>query len=107
MSAIEAVCLFSGVGGFELALHRNGVETKAMCEIDPHARAVLRRHFPDVPIFNDVREVTGDALRNLDGWAFQVFAPPSDHVNIAQVLHVWGRADGARIHPDFAWMGAI
>jgi hypothetical protein len=41
------------------------------------------------------------------GWAFQVFAPPADHVNLAEVLHLFGRADGARIHPDFAWLGAI
>ena len=41
------------------------------------------------------------------GWAFQVFAPPESHVNLAQVLHLWGRADGKRIHPDFAWLGGI
>ncbi|QHB37183.1 hypothetical protein QDA03_gp58 [Microbacterium phage Terij] len=42
------------------------------------------------------------------GYAFQVFAPPSDHVNIhANALHLWGRLDGERTHPDFAKHGTI
>lgn len=49
----------------ELAMHRAGIPTLAMCEIDTHARKVLAHHFPGVPIFDDVRTVTGDALRNL------------------------------------------
>jgi hypothetical protein len=37
-----------------------------------------------------------------DGWAYQVFAPPSDHVNIHKhALHLWGRLDGAAVLPDF------
>ena len=36
------------------------------------------------------------------GWAYQVFAPPSDHVNIHQfALHLFGRQDGAAALPDF------
>lgn len=42
------------------------------------------------------------------GWAFQVFAPPSDHVNIHEhALHLYGRLDGERTHPDFAPNGTI
>ncbi len=37
-----------------------------------------------------------------DGWAYQVFAPPSDHVNIHEhALHLFGRLDGAAVLPDF------
>lgn len=37
-----------------------------------------------------------------DGWAYQVFAPPSDHVNIHNfALHLFGRADGKPALPDF------
>lgn len=36
------------------------------------------------------------------GWAYQVFAPGSDHVNIHQhALHLWGRLDGKPALPDF------
>ena len=37
-----------------------------------------------------------------DGWAYQVFAPPSEHINLHQhALHLWGRADGKAALPDF------
>ncbi len=36
-----------------------------------------------------------------DGNAYQAFVPPEDHVNIhPRALHLWGRADGARLLPD-------
>jgi DNA (cytosine-5)-methyltransferase 1 len=47
--------LFSGIGGFALAARWMGWETVGFCEIEPYARAVLRKHWPDVPIFSDVR----------------------------------------------------
>jgi hypothetical protein len=37
-----------------------------------------------------------------DRWAYQVFAPPTDHVNIHQfALHLFGRVDGKPALPDF------
>lgn len=58
-----AVSLFAGIGGFDLALERNGVKVVAAVEIDKQARGVLAHHFPDATLFNDVNEVTGDQLR--------------------------------------------
>ena len=56
--------LFSGIGGFSLGLERTGgFETVAFCEIEAFPRAVLRKHWPDVPIYEDVRELTADRLR--------------------------------------------
>jgi DNA (cytosine-5)-methyltransferase 1 len=59
---VRALSLFSGAGGLDLGLKRAGIHAVAHCEIDPKARSVLRRHWPDVPVFNDVREVTADAV---------------------------------------------
>ncbi len=58
-----AVSLFAGVGGFDLALERNGVEVVAAVEIDKKAREVLGKHFPKTKLFSDVKEVTGEQLR--------------------------------------------
>ena len=54
--------LFSGIGGFSLGLERAGMRTVAFCEIDPYARAVLRKHWPGVPIYDDVRTLTATQL---------------------------------------------
>lgn len=62
-AGLTAVSLFAGIGGFDLALTRAGVRVVAAVEIDPDARNILRRHFPDVSLFDDVCEVTGDQLR--------------------------------------------
>jgi DNA (cytosine-5)-methyltransferase 1 len=49
--------LFSGIGGFSLGLERAGFKTVAFCEIDPYCRAVLRKHWPNVPIYEDVKKL--------------------------------------------------
>jgi DNA-cytosine methyltransferase len=62
MSDLTAVSLFAGIGGFDLALERNGVKVVASVEIDKHAQGVLRRHFPNSQIFGDITEVSGEQL---------------------------------------------
>lgn len=54
--------LFSGIGGFSLGLERAGMRTVAFCEIEPFARRVLAKHWPDVPIYRDVRDLTANRL---------------------------------------------
>ena len=56
--------LFSGIGGFSLGLERAGMKTIAFCEFDKHAQKVLKKHWPDVPIYGDVRELTHERLKS-------------------------------------------
>ncbi|MCI0686304.1 MAG: DNA cytosine methyltransferase, partial [Sporichthyaceae bacterium] len=60
----HAVSLFAGIGGVDLALHRAGIPVVASVELDPARRAVLTRHWPDLTLFNDVTEVSGEQLRD-------------------------------------------
>ena len=55
--------LFSGIGGFSLGLERAGMETVAFCECEPYAQKVLKKHWPDVPLFEDVRALDGNQFR--------------------------------------------
>ena len=57
---------FSGIGGLSLGLERVGFQTVAFCEIEPFPRRVLAKHWPDVPIYDDVRELTRSRLA-IDG----------------------------------------
>lgn len=55
---LKVLDLFSGIGGFSLGLERTGgFETVAFCEIEEFPRKVLKKHWADVPIINDVRKV--------------------------------------------------
>ena len=59
---MKVLDLFSGIGGFSLGLERAGMQTVAFCEYDKKAQLVLKKHWPDVPIFNDIKELTNDIL---------------------------------------------
>jgi len=61
---ITGVSLFAGVGGFDLAMERNGVKVVATVEIDKKCNEVLAKHFPSAKQFTDVKEVTGKELIN-------------------------------------------
>jgi len=50
--------LFSGIGGFSLGLERaGGFKTVAFCEIEPFCQKVLKKHWPEVPIYTDVTKM--------------------------------------------------
>ena len=52
--------LFSGIGGFSLGAESHGIETIGFVEKDPFCQRVLKKHWPDVPIESDIRNVRGE-----------------------------------------------
>ena len=60
---LRVLDLFSGIGGFSLGLEiTGGFKTIAFCEWEEHARKILRKHWPNVPIFEDVRNLHAEDL---------------------------------------------
>lgn len=64
---MNVLSLFSGIGLLDLGLAWAGMQTVGLCEIEPYCREVLAKHWPGVPCWSDVREVTGDAVRQRCG----------------------------------------
>ena len=69
-SAPRVLSLFSGVGGFDMGLEQAGMEIVYQCEWEKKCQSVLRRHWPDVPLHDDVSTLTGkmvlDAVGHVD-----------------------------------------
>jgi DNA (cytosine-5)-methyltransferase 1 len=86
--------LFSGVGGFSLGLERTGgFRTVAFCEIEPYCRAVLRKHWPDVPCYEDVRTLTAERLA-ADGISVDVIAGGFPCQDLSRANGVWSSRPG-------------
>lgn len=54
--------LFSGIGGLDLAAHWAGMTTIAFCERDEFCKKVLAKHWPSVPIWSDIHDLTRQSL---------------------------------------------
>ena len=55
---------FSGIGGFSLGLERTGgFKTIGFCEVDSFCQKVLKKHWSDVPIFDDIKLLTAESIR--------------------------------------------
>jgi len=55
------VDLCSGIGGFALGFEWAGLSKPVLfCDIEPWSRKILKKHWPDVPIAEDVKELADD-----------------------------------------------
>ncbi len=74
------ISLFAGVGGFDLGMERAGHECVAQVEWDKNAAGVLKRRWPDVPLFCDVSKVSADDLPDAD---FITYGFPCQDLSVA------------------------
>jgi DNA (cytosine-5)-methyltransferase 1 len=97
MTKLRVLDLFSGIGGFSLGLERTGgFETVAFCEIEEFPRKVLAKHWPKVPIYNDVRTLTAERLA-ADGVGVDVICggfPCQDISSAGYKLGISGKRSG-------------
>lgn len=59
--------LFSGIGGLDLAAEWAGFRTVGQCEWADYPTSILKKHWPDVERWRDVRELTADSFMERTG----------------------------------------
>ena len=91
------VDLCSGIGGFALGFEWAGLSHPVLfCDIEPWSRQVLAKHWPDVPISDDVKELASDAGRLVPdcdiltaGYPCQPFSVAGQQRGAEDDRHIW------------------
>ena len=89
---MKVLDLFSGIGGFSLGLERAGMETIAFCEIEPFCREVLKKHWPSVPIYEDIKKLDGGKIEAdviCGGYPCQPFSVAGNRRGEEDDRHLW------------------
>lgn len=86
--------LFSGIGGFDLAAEWAGWDNVFHCEYEPFAQKVLKHHFPNSKLYNDIRTFDAtDYFGRIDiitgGFPCQPFSAAGERKGTEDERHLW------------------
>ena len=91
--AMNALSLFSGIGGLDIAAEWAGFKTVAFCERDKFCKSVLAARWPNVRIYDDVRTIETDDLPAIElvhgGYPCQPFSQAGKRAGHADERHLW------------------
>lgn len=59
---------FAGIGGFDLGVERAGMKVVFQCEINTFCQKVLKKHWPKIPLFSDIKSLEPSEIPDADIW---------------------------------------
>jgi len=94
---VRHVDLCSGIGGFALGFEWAGLSTPVMfCDIEEWCRNILKKHWTNVPIKSDVKELANDPERLVPdcdiltaGYPCQPFSQAGNRKGKEDPRHIW------------------
>jgi DNA (cytosine-5)-methyltransferase 1 len=63
---MRSLSLFSGIGGFDIAAERCGIKIAGFVEKDKFCQKVLKKHWPNVKLLEDIHDVRGNEFGAID-----------------------------------------
>jgi DNA (cytosine-5)-methyltransferase 1 len=97
-AAVQVLDLFSGIGGSSLGFERAGMKTAAFCDNDPYCQTILAKHWPRVPIYDDIKQLNHrrlhhDGINHIDiicgGYPCQPFSIAGRRRGEKDPRHLW------------------
>lgn len=59
---------FSGIGGFDLGFEQQGFRVTYQCEINKFCHSILHKHWPQVTLDSNIKEITNERIPVSDVW---------------------------------------
>ncbi|MDR0565189.1 MAG: DNA cytosine methyltransferase [Azoarcus sp.] len=75
---------FAGIGGFDLGFQRAGILPVFHCEIDSHCQQILKRHWPEIPLHDDITTLRAEDIPTADIWTGGWPCQDLSHANTAR-----------------------
>lgn len=85
---------FAGIGGFDLGFQRAGMEIVFHCEIDEHCQKILKRHWPKVPLHDDITTLEASAIPTSELWCAGWPCQDLSHANASERKGLAGKRSG-------------
>ena len=95
---LNGLSLFSGIGGLDVAFERAGGKVIGMCEKDPFCQKVLKKHWPDIQLYDDIFNLRGEDIESRIDIIYG--GPPCQPFSVAGRQR--GQEDERHLWPEFS-----